>query len=342
MRAGFGLATFVVASVAITSVACENSKLQSPAVPTSSIPATLALAIDSVPVTVAVGESVQLTASVSLLDGSQKSSEAVWTSSNDSIATVDSNGLVKIVGQGGVDITAKANDHQSSIHLRVPFTLTGIVHETQPTEDTPIAGARVEVQGGPDNGVSAITDNAGRFSLEVEAAGFVLRANKDGYDSVSVAISELSREQRLGMLPLAGTITTNFTGGICADPNDSPSRPVAPWVTCTGPVTARRAIRFHRAGTIEVTFNWDYNEDYSAESMWWEVDCGGSRIEQKFEELGYRSKPFAPGVGSLQLPLRLPVTGPGTCEIRASRYHSFKSWVVIPATEYRLSATHPR
>jgi hypothetical protein len=333
-------ALILFGSVLVTSSACENGKLRSPAVPTPSVPVPSSLAISRVPTTLAVGDSVQLTASVTLPDGTQKSSDAVWTSSNDSVATVSSTGFVTILGQGGVNITATAYDHESSVHLRAPFAINGVVHETLPTEDTPVAGARVEVQGGSDGGISMLTDSAGRFSIDVEAAGVVLSVSKDGYDPSSLAISALPRDERanVALMPVASTATTSLTGGICADPSILPFDVALGLPPCLGPVTGRQVIRFHRAGAVELDFGWEYRGRFDAERMLWEVDCGGLHVRQEFARLGWNDKLVA--IGSRPLPWRFSVAEPGVCEIKPSRYYAFEFGVA--ATDYRITATHPR
>lgn len=329
-----------------TTSACQQSTSPNPAVPTPPIPEASAVTLVGVPTRLAVGDSVQLTAAVTLADGSRKLSDAVWMSSNDNVATVSPSGLLTVIGRGGADITTTAYEHLASVHVRVPYIVAGVIHETVPTEDSPVAGARVEVKGSSDDGIAATTDSGGRFSLEVENAGITLAVSKEGYDSGSLAIV-LPRDEHpsIGLMPDDGRVSRKFEGGICADANfwlpDLTYRP------CIGPITGRHITRFHRAGIVELDLDWVYQEDYSSEHMWLEVDCSGVHLSQAFSKLWMRKPvPFNPNpvldptAPQDPLPWKFSVPGPGACEIKPSRYSSFKG--SIANTVYRITTTQPR
>jgi hypothetical protein len=340
--------------------ACEKTPAQNIAAPTPSLTPTTGLTIGSLPSPLTVGQSVQLTAMVVLPDGATKlTDDAVWKSSDASVMTISSSGVLSVVAHGSADITATAYQHAASVHLRVLFAITGIVHESVPTETQPVQGARVVIQGGLDSGTSAMTDGAGRFSLEAEAAGFTLAVSKDGYDSTSAKIAELPRDQRpeITLVPDAVPVTSRLTGKLCAD--DAFWQTVYPSLyKCEGsPLIGHHFIAMHRAGVVELNMSWVYKEDYSLEFMWLEVRCGALIVEQEYLLLDYLQE-YYPGVAPAtrihnygspnstntfdfeQGPLRVSIPSPSLCEIKPGRYSSFKG--VGVSTNYQMDVTHPK
>lgn len=77
-------------------------KVESGAVPVESV------ALDITEKTLNVGEELQLTATISPADATDK--DVTWESSKKSVATVDANGLVKAIGAGEAKITVKTVD----------------------------------------------------------------------------------------------------------------------------------------------------------------------------------------------------------------------------------------
>ena len=79
------------------------------------IPAT-SLTLDKTEITATLGESVQLTATVGPENATDKT--VAWSSSDVTIATVDENGLVTIVGIGDAVITAKCGDLEATCQVK--------------------------------------------------------------------------------------------------------------------------------------------------------------------------------------------------------------------------------
>jgi hypothetical protein len=293
---------------------------------------------------------------VVLPDGTTKRTDgAVWESSDASVMTISTGGILSVVGHGSADITAAAYQHAATAHLRVPYVMTGIVHESVPTESVPVASARVAIQGGPDSGTSAMTDGAGRFSLEAEAAGFTLAVSKDGYDSTSARIAELPRDQRpdITLVPDAPPVTSRLTGHLCVD--------FAFWLPTSSakceaplPLMGHHFIAVHRAGVVEIHPSWVYQDDYDLEFMWLEVRCGALIVEQEYLLLDY-SHEYYPGVAPAtrihntsistntfdfeQGPLRVSIPSPSICEIKPGRYRSHKG---PDSTLYQIDVIHPK
>ena len=65
-------------------------------------------------------------------DGTTKLTDGVWESSDVSVATISSSGVLSVVGHGRADITAAAYQHAASVHLRVPFVMTGSSTKASP------------------------------------------------------------------------------------------------------------------------------------------------------------------------------------------------------------------
>lgn len=85
------------------------------------------VAVDPTSATVMVGATVQLTATVTALSGTVLSSTVTWTSSNEAVATVDSDGLVTAAGSGTATITATVDGVQGTAQISVPLDLSGLV-----------------------------------------------------------------------------------------------------------------------------------------------------------------------------------------------------------------------
>jgi hypothetical protein len=229
--------------------------------------------------------------------------------------------------------------------VRVPFVIAGVVHESVPA-DVPIGGARVVVQGGLDNGTSTITDDAGRFTLQVERPGFTIAVSKDGFDPAAITVSALPRDLQpnIALTPAANSIT-RFTGDLCADIDFwIPSHPpVTPSYGCTGaPLMRHHFFDVPRAGSVDIDLRWIYQEDYSPEYMWLEVRCGSQIVQQEYALGGGTTEVSQPRMwpGNTIGVLRISVPSPSTCELKPARYSSFKGH--IAKTQYRIDVTHPR
>ncbi|EHJ01974.1 Ig domain protein group 2 domain protein [Clostridium sp. DL-VIII] len=100
------------------------------------------------------GETLTLTTDINPSDATDKS--ATWTSSDDTIATVDNNGVVTAKADGSVDITATANDG-SNISSTKTITVSGQSVVTPPTD--------VKVTGITISGGSGISTKGGTTQL---------------------------------------------------------------------------------------------------------------------------------------------------------------------------------
>jgi Carboxypeptidase regulatory-like domain/Bacterial Ig-like domain (group 2) len=176
---------------------------------------------------VTLGQKIQLSASVAFSDGAQKDATAQvsWHSSDTNVASISSTGLLTIVGAGEADITADLEGVKGTAHLLatrpiappVRYDITGVVHESAPTEHIPLADVLVEAVGGPLDGQRTVTDRNGRFTMAgVPEGGFSFRVKKVGYETTRAPIVMLPRDQHVdvGLRPLLATVQEVFEGTI--------------------------------------------------------------------------------------------------------------------------------
>jgi hypothetical protein len=266
---------------------CNSPAPSSSVAPTTPSTLVTGLTIDGVPPALEVDQSVQLTASVVLPGGTKKLTSGVsWKSSDPAVATISSAGVLTAVGFGTADITASAYEHDAFAHLRVPVSITGLVHESMPTETTPVPGARVEIQE-ETGGAIATTDSSGRFTLEVATASATLIVTKEGYDSRSVALSGLTPGLRpdIGLVPNGPPVRSAYSGALCT---------VAAWLSpglqysppCWGtnypyPLEAHHRFPVHRSGIATITVKYRYVGDYYANNLRVQLLCSGQVVLEK-------------------------------------------------------------
>jgi hypothetical protein len=167
---------------------CDNAP--KPTTPTT--PATVtALAVSAPPASVKAGDTFQLTATATLSNGQTATSgfTVAWTSSDETIATVNAAGLVSAKADGRATISASANAVRSSVDFTVRGgrTFTGLVTESAPTTAVVVAGARVTVVDGLYAGASATTDLAGSFTLSDVNGVLTLRVSAPNFDDAQVS-----------------------------------------------------------------------------------------------------------------------------------------------------------
>jgi hypothetical protein len=171
------------------------------------------------------GQTAQLAANASFSDGSSQivTTQAVWTSTNASIATVSPAGVITFVAIGESDIRAtyasmSANARVTVVAAPLPrHNLTGVVTDAD-RRGVGLAGARVEVTDGPDAGRATTTAADGSYTLTNLTEGtFTLRISLRDYDTL-VQTVRLTSATRLDVTlrPLInvtanlGTFTVQF------------------------------------------------------------------------------------------------------------------------------------
>lgn len=152
-----------------------------PTNPTPAVPsATQVIVTGSTP---AMGGSSQFTATATLSDGSTQNvtSQAAWTSSNQNVATVSATGSVTAVSGGTARITATYQERSGLVEILIlasgssVHTLSGVV--TDAKAGYVLERAEVRVTSGVNVGMSARTDEGGRYTLsDLEPGPMTIRA----------------------------------------------------------------------------------------------------------------------------------------------------------------------
>jgi hypothetical protein len=190
----------------------------------------------------------QLEARVLYSDGSRKDVAAVatWTSSNPVVAKISSTGALTGLQFGEVQIAAVWENLRATWNMRVDRDrrrppkaneMTGKVRELTALFPIEARGVQVEVVGGPNSGLAAQTDSAGRFWFYgLEEPGFDLVFRRRGYVTARVRVPELGREVRIDLSPGEGHI---------ADVVEAPK--------CSGSPTLTRTFTPRAAGVLQLT-----------------------------------------------------------------------------------------
>jgi hypothetical protein len=152
-----------------------------------------------------VGQTSQLTAIATMADGSSKdvTTIAQWSIATQvpsfvaTVATVSATGgLVTAVGFGRATIQVKFSPLLGSTMYSTGFTLTVLPEGTyilsgRVTEAGTfgLAGARVELVGGPDSGRTGLTNSDGQYAFDGISGVSEVRASKDGYVTATQTVS---------------------------------------------------------------------------------------------------------------------------------------------------------
>jgi carboxypeptidase family protein/Big-like domain-containing protein len=199
----------VAALMAVAAWACGSS--QSPTTATPAAPAPPTPTVTSMSVTGAapiVGATSQLTATATFSNSSTQNvtTQAAWQSSDQSIATVSSGGLVTGKSAGGVDITATFQAVNGSTHLTlsqpvpVTFSINGTV--TDGTSGGILPNINIQVSTGANAGKSARTDSTGQYTITGVSAGtMTLTASAVSYQTTDKTVTVTSSTRVDFVLP---------------------------------------------------------------------------------------------------------------------------------------------
>ena len=191
-RIQFGVSVCLVALAALTAGGCSSTPAAATPTPTPTTPTPTPVTVASVVVSggpSSPGASFQLTAMAKMSDSTSQdvTSSAKWESSDATLATVATTGMVTVNGSGSVTLKATYQNVAGTIQALVnkpplpKFSLAGSVWEVDPNAHK-IAGARVTITGGADLGAFADSDVNGNYFFASITAGLVsLVATKDGY-----------------------------------------------------------------------------------------------------------------------------------------------------------------
>jgi hypothetical protein len=191
-----------------TTVTVVNSTNTTPTTPVASV--TVSLTASTIP----AGQTTQGTAVTRDSTGNTLTGRAItWSSSNPSIATVNSSGLVTGVAAGTVSIVATSEGKTGSAQLNVTSasggsgmgTLTGTIFSVN---GSPAGGGVVELLSGTTVVQTATVNSSGMYSMgNVSAGAHVVRLQP----SLRYSLGPSEPAQRTVTVSSTGTTTQNFT-----------------------------------------------------------------------------------------------------------------------------------
>lgn len=170
------LALVVVAAAAVALSGCDNSS-SSPSEPSTTPQLANVASVIVAGTPPAVGSTSQFTAIAVGADGTSVpvTSQATWSSSDTSIATVSSGGVVKAVAVGSVEIAATYSKKRGALAFSVVlpprFTVNGTIRDAASGGSLPAATMTVKDSAGVTK--TATTDSTGRYSIAGVPGGAV-------------------------------------------------------------------------------------------------------------------------------------------------------------------------
>ena len=184
--------------------------------------------------------------------GTTQSKTVTWSSSDTSVATVDSDGAVTAVEGGSAKITAKSvNGKTADCAVTVTVPATGIEINATPFEidrgDSRTLTATVLPADATDKSVSWATsdssvvsvDENGKITAEAPGAATITAATADGKYSASCAVNVIISISSLNLNKTTDTIIKGATDTLTAtiDPPDTTENKTVTWTT-TDPAVA--------------------------------------------------------------------------------------------------------
>jgi hypothetical protein len=283
-------------ALALTACACLLASCSEESRPTPTQPARVA---ESLTVTgardLAEGETVALVASVRWSTGVTETvtDGVAWSSDDSRIASVDQRGVVTAVapGDGRIRATLNAVSGTAGVTVRARRrTISGIVHESFPTEATALRGATVTATEASGKVLSVVTDAGGRFTLQEVATDARLTVDAPGYASAAFTPGPTDAPLSLALTPTQREIRESF---------DYVSR-------AAGFVTQRSyRVAVHSAGELRAAYVNSYDSASGQEFTCLEVRDAANHV-------------LAQGHGSYDIPagpVRLAVT-PGYYDVK--------------------------
>jgi hypothetical protein len=206
----------IAVSAALAESACSGGM---PVTASPPPPSLKSIALSGIGPTATVGQTAALVATATYSDGStaQVTNDAAWDSSNNSVASVSSVGMVEFKGAGDVDLKASYRGMNSSMHVSVTApeaarpTLIGVV--TDADSGRPIAGVTVTVVDGPNANRSTQSDGNGYYSLgNMTPSAFTIGFQREFYTTTTRPVG-LFTDQRIDVaLKLASPDVSAFFG----------------------------------------------------------------------------------------------------------------------------------
>jgi hypothetical protein len=214
----------------------------------------------------------------------------------------------------------------------IRLILTGVITETSPTDNIPVAGAVIEILTGSNKGKNAVTDGNGAYALRDVWGEFDVSVSSPNHET-RVAHAAVERTPRLDVrLPPRNIRTrTTFTGGLCTTVR------LMPYQSCTQPFEREHEILLQRPGTVTVSLDYQYVGDYHLNHLTLDVRCGSVVIlEKRFTKLWE----YQPTVDGVPGPLQMTLDRACLYEFRVSNFIADTKGG--HQTTYRIDIDHPR
>jgi len=189
----------------LAAVACSRNVTPTPPSPTPPAPVPTP-SVSSVIVNGAaptVGATALFSATANLSNGTAQNvtSQATWSSSNITVATVNGTGLVTGIGVGIADITATYQGATGTAHasvIRATYAVSGLV--TDGTSGGVLPNINVQIVDSTGAAKSTLTDAAGNYSMSgIPAGPATLTASAVSYQTMTKAI-EVSPDTRVDIV----------------------------------------------------------------------------------------------------------------------------------------------
>lgn len=255
MRRGtLGLAILLFITTACGDSGTTNGGPAGPSSPTvTSVTVTGTLTL------VNIGQTSQLSATAHFAKGTTQNvtTQATWSSSDSTIATVSPGGLVTSVAVGTATITATYQSVAGTTRVTVTrpaaYVLSGAVAESVPTTSTMLSGARVEFLDGVNQGRFATTDSSGHYQItQVPAGTFNLRATMAGYVEATRQVTvNADTTVDFGLAPTPAILSRSWFGQISG--TDTACYQAYPCRVFD--------IAVHNTGSLNATLLWDSTSD---------------------------------------------------------------------------------
>jgi hypothetical protein len=178
------------------------------------------------------GQTGQLTAQETLASGSKLdvTSLVVWSSSNPNVATVSATGLVTLIATGVTNITARLSPSLYGV-LTLPVTVVTVAGRVVEPGGLGLPQAQITIIGGSKDGVVTLTDQDGNYSVPGAVGAEQVRAQKDGYVTVTLSVGSNLAQVNVTLNPttpyadLHGSWNLTFTASSsCQLPDEAMTR----------------------------------------------------------------------------------------------------------------------
>jgi len=179
------IVALLVSLVSVLAPACGDKKN-----PTAPTPTPTGVTVTSPNSTILVGQTEQMTATVTLSTGTTQVGTGTWGSDTPTVATVSQTGLVTAVSPGEVTIYFDATgDGRGTKRLRVNPKVVSLTGTVLAVGGARLAGATVRILDGVNAGRSATTTGTGDYVIEglsIDDANVSARAN--GYEQAAKGV----------------------------------------------------------------------------------------------------------------------------------------------------------